>query len=191
MKNLIYAARPLVSDFFSTLVYVALLALHVDVRLAIAGAMVVGVGQVIVMRLRGQPIPTLQWAALGLVVVFGGVSILTQDPRYLMAKPSIIYPAIAVVMLKPGWMNRYMPPDGVGLAEDLMFVFGYVWAGLMALTAVANLIVAVWFTPDWPLFAAVFPLASKVALFAVQFTIVRAVARRRHFARSALAAQPA
>jgi intracellular septation protein A len=190
MKNLIYAARPLVSDFFSTIVYVALIAAHVDVRIATGAAILVGVGQVAAMRLRGRPIPALQWAALGLVLVFGTVSILTRDPRYLMVKPTIVYLAIAAVMLKPGWMLRYMPPRGEGLVEDLMIRFGYVWAGLMALTAAANLVVAVWFTKDWPLFMAVVPLASKLVLFAVQFTIVRQVAIRRHVARAALA-QPA
>lgn len=190
MKNLIYAARPLVSDFLSTIFYVALIALHVDVRLATGVAIAVGVTQTVVMKLRGQPIPALQWAGLGLVLVFGTVSILTRDPRFLMVKPSIIYLAIGATMLKRGWMIRYMPPQGEGLADDVMTAFGYVWAGLMALTAVLNLIVAVWFTKDWPLFAAVFPIASKVALFAVQFTVVRHVARRRHFARAAQPQQP-
>lgn len=192
MKNLIYAARPLVSDFLSTIFYVALIALHVDVRLATGVAIAVGVTQTAIMKLRGQSIPALQWAGLGLVLVFGTVSMLTRDPRFLMAKPTIIYLAIAATMLKRGWMVRYMPPAGEGLAEDLMVAFGYVWAGLMAFTAVSNLVVAVWFTKDWPLFMVVFPTASKVLLFIVQFAVIRHVARRRHFARAAqLTAQAA
>lgn len=191
MKNLMYALRPLVSDFLSTIFYVVLIALHVDVRLATGVAIAVGVAQTAIMKLRGQPIPALQWAGLGLVLVFGTAAILTRDPRYLMAKPSIIYAALAVVMLKPGWMLRYMPPRGEGLVEDLMVAFGYAWAGLMALTAAANFVVAVWFTKDWPLFMAVFPIASKIVLFAVQFTIVRHIAIRRHVARATPVAQPA
>lgn len=192
MKNLIYAARPLVSDFLSTIFYVALIALHVDVRIATGVAIAVGVTQTAIMKLRGQSIPALQWAGLGLVLVFGTVSMVTRDPRFLMAKPTIIYLAIAATMLKRGWMVRYMPPAGEGLAEDLMVAFGYVWAGLMAFTAVSNLVVAVWFTKDWPLFMVVFPTASKVLLFIVQFAVIRHVARRRHFARAAqLTAQAA
>jgi hypothetical protein len=61
----------------------------------------------------------------------------------------------------------------------------------MALTAAANFVVAVWFTQDWPLFIAVFPMASKLVLFAIHFTVVRHVAIRRAFARAALTAQPA
>ena len=43
----------------------------------------------------------------------------------------------------------------------------------MALTAAANLVIAVRAPDAWPAFIAVFPMASKVALFAVQFVTVR------------------
>jgi hypothetical protein len=67
--------------------------------------------------------------------------------------------------------------------------FGYVWAGLMFVTAAANLAVAVWFSPYWPAFLAIFPTASKVALFLVQYATVRSAVRTLR-AREA-AAQPA
>src|SRR3546814_13349637 len=38
-------------------------------------------------------------------------------------------------------------------------------------TAIANLVIAIAFTPWWPLFIGVFPLASKVGLFAVHFAV--------------------
>jgi hypothetical protein len=112
-----------------------------------------------------------------------------------MAKPSIIYAAIAVVMLKRGWMLRYLPPVARGHGGDLMIGWGYAWSGLMALTAVLNLVVAVRFTREWPTFMAVWPLASKLALFAVQYGQVRHVVRGRIIAerraQAAQAAQPA
>ena len=47
--------------------------------------------------------------SLGLVVVLGGATMLTQNPRFMMVKPTIIHLAVAAVMLRPGWMIRYLP----------------------------------------------------------------------------------
>jgi hypothetical protein len=74
-----------------------------------------------------------------------------------------------------------MPPRAAG-HEDLMILWGYVWAGLMFVTAAANGLVALEFTRAWPAFIAVFPLASKLALFAVQYASVRRVIIRRRAA---------
>jgi intracellular septation protein A len=177
MKNLAYAARPLVNDFLSTIFFLVLISAGVEVRIATACAIAFGVGHLLLLKLLGKPIALLQWAGLGLVLVFGTASILTHDPRFIMAKPTVVYLAIAAVMLKPGWMLRYMPPIAKGHAEQAMVAFGYVWAGLMALTAVSNLVMAVWFTKDWPMFMAVFPMASKIALFAVQFAVIRHIVK--------------
>jgi intracellular septation protein A len=191
MKNLIYAARPLVNDFLSTIFFVVLIWAGVDVRIATGCAIGFGVVHVAVLKAMRRPIAALQWASLGLVLVFGAASLLTEDPRFLMAKPTLVYLAIAAVMLKRGWMLRYMPPVAPAHGEALMVAFGYVWAGLMALTAVANLVVAVWFTKEWPLFMAVFPTGSKIALFALQFATVRHIVRRRIMAERQGALQPA
>jgi intracellular septation protein len=185
MNSLLYAARPLVSDFLPTIVFAVLIALHADVRIATGAALLVGIAQVSIKRLRRQKIELLQWASLGLVVVFGTLGVLTNDPRFLMAKPTIIYIAIGVVMLKRGWMLRYLPPISQGRAEPMMLRFGYAWAGLMFATALANLAVAVAFPKLWPAFVAVIPMASKIALFAIQYLTVRFVVKRQIMAEMA------
>jgi len=185
MNSLLFALRPLVSDFLPTIVFALLIALHVDVRIATGAALLVGIAQVGIQRLRRRKIELLQWASLGLVVVFGTLAVLTDDPRFLMAKPTIIYIAIGVVMLKRGWMLRYLPPISQGRAEPMMLRFGYVWAGLMFATALANLAVAVAFPKLWPAFVAVVPMASKLALFAVQYLTVRFFVKRQIMAERA------
>lgn len=179
MRGLLYAARPLAWDFFPTIAFAVLVATHVDVRIATAAAWGVGLLQVIAVKVRGQPIPVLQWAGFGLAIVFGLASVATHDPRFLMVKPTIIYLAVAAVMLKRGWMLRYLPPVAGGHGDDAMIAFGYVWSALMAATGIANLVIAVWFTSAWPAFLAIFPVASKLILFAVQYVTVRRVVRRR------------
>jgi intracellular septation protein A len=191
MGNLMFAARGLLQDLAPTLVFAVLVALKADVLLATGAAMAVGVIQVVMLRVMGRPIAPLQWASLGLVLVFGTASLLAHDPRFLMAKPTIVYAIVGAVMLKRGWMLRYLPPVAAGRAEHVMNTFGYVWAGLMFLTGAANLVIAVWFTALWPAFLAVFPTASKVALFAIQYVTVRSVTARAIRQEAAAQAQPA
>lgn len=179
MKNLAYAARPLVNDLASSLLFAGLIIGGVDPLAATVVAMAAGVVHVFLWLALKKPVAPLQWASLGLVLVFGTASLFLHDPRFLMAKPSVIYLIVAVVMLKPGWMLRYMPPIARGHGEGLMIAFGYVWAGLMAFTAAANLVVAVWFTDQWALYKAVFPIASKLLLFAIQFATVQAYVKPR------------
>jgi intracellular septation protein A len=151
----------------------------------------VGLLQVIAVKVRRQPIPLLQWAGFGLAIVFGLASMVTQDPRFLMVKPTIIYLAVAVVMLKRGWMLRYLPPIAGGHADAAMIAFGYVWAALMAFTAIANLVIALWFTSAWPAFLAIFPMASKLTLFAIQYATVRVIVRGKINRAAQGEAQPA
>jgi len=112
---------------------------------------------------------------------------LGHDPRFLMAKPTLIYWILAGVMMRRGWMVRYLPDIAAGHGDRLMVAYGYVWAGLMALTGALNLYVAVALPDSWPLYKATFPLASKLTLFLVQYLHIRAVVKPRVMA--ALAAE--
>jgi intracellular septation protein len=189
MKNLAYAARPLFNDLASSLFFAVLILAGVDPIVATAVSMALGVGHVILWKLLKKPIAPLQWASLGLVLIFGGASLFLHDVRFLMAKPTAIYLIIAVVMLKPGWMLRYMPPIAKGHGEGMMIAFGYIWAGLMAFTGLANLVVAIWFTEHWPLYKAVWPISSKLALFAIQFAAIRHVVKPKVMAQMQAQAQ--
>ena len=191
MGNLLFAARALLQDLLPTIAFAILVAMKVDVAVATGAAAALSVGQIAFLALRRQPIAPLQWASLGLVLLFGAAGILAHDIRFLMAKPSLIYAIVGLVMLKKGWMLRYLPPVAGGRGAGVMVMFGYVWAGLMFVTSAANLVMAVWFTAFWPAFLAIFPVASKVALFAVQYLTVRHAAMREVRAEQLAQAQAA
>lgn len=178
MRNLVHAARPLANDLLSSLLFAALVALHVDREIATLAAIGLGVGHVLLWMALRKPVAPLQWASLALVLTLGTASLFLHDTRFLMAKPTVIYLILTVMMLKRGWMLRYMPSVAIGHGEAAMVAFGYAWAGLMALTGAANLLMAVRFPDLWPAFIAVFPMVSKIALFAVQFVTVRHVTIR-------------
>lgn len=179
MHPLIYAVRPLVLDFLATIVFLVLVALKVDAGIAASVAISIGVAQVAILKVLKRPIAPLQWLGLALVLVFGTASLLTHDMRFLMVKPTVVYLLVGAFMLQRGWMLRYMPPIAAGHGEDVMVAFGYAWAGLMFVSGIANGVVAVAFTAHWVVFMAVFPTASKIALFAIQYLTMRTVVRRR------------
>lgn len=189
MGNLIHAGRALGTDLFPTLVFAILVALKVDVVMATAASIAVGVAQIAFMRATKRDISRLQWASLFLVLVFGTASILARDARFLMAKPTVVYAIVGVVMLQKGWMLRYLPPIAEGHGRGAMIAFGYVWAGLMFVTAAANLATAILFPAIWPAFLAIFPTVSKIALFAVQYVTVRHLSIRSARAAGATEAQ--
>lgn len=186
MKNLIFAARPLVLDLSSTLLFVAISALTHNPMLATGVAIAAGVARVVYLRARKQPINAMQWMSLGLVIVFGSATLLTHNPRFMMAKPTIVYVLVGVAMMQRGWMLAYMPPAGRDLGDEILIRWGYVWAGLMFATAALNAAFALLASfAMWSAFVAVFPAASKIALFAVQYVSIRHIAVRQHRAQQA------
>ncbi|HEY2483259.1 MAG TPA: septation protein IspZ [Caulobacteraceae bacterium] len=191
MKNLFYAARPILTDMLSTIVFAGLFALTSNIYVSTSAAIVMGVGQAAYEKLRGRPVPGMQWASLALVTVLGGATLFTGDPRFVMVKPTIIYLTIGAAMLQPGWMDRYMPPASKDyLPRRLIVAGGYVWSGLMFLTAALNLFIAL--TLDhkvWLAFIGVFPLASKLGLFAIHYATFRFIALRNYRAQEAVITQ--
>jgi intracellular septation protein A len=180
LHPLIHAGRWILADLLSTLAFVGLYALTHSVLVATSLAVGAGVLQIAWLALRRKPIDAMQWMSLGLVVVFGSASLLTHDPRFVMLKPSLIYGAVGVVMLKPGWLNRYMPEVALTWGADLAFAFGYVWALLMFATAGLNLALVARGDPRlWAEFLAVFPIGSKIVLVLVQYAVMRTVLRGR------------
>ena len=97
-----------------------------------------------------------------------------------MIKPSLIYVIVGVVMLKPGWMNRYLPEAAMEVVPDIGVIFGFVWAGLMFASAALNIFVALKFNVvTWASFMAAYGTVSKLGLFLIQYTTMRFIAVRR------------
>jgi intracellular septation protein len=180
MKLLFESAKLLLLDMASTFAFLALFLLTHNVPLAVILGVVLGAAQIGRQIARGQTIETMEWLSLFLVVSSGAATLLTSDPRFVMIKPSVIYVIVGVVMLKPGWMNRYLPPVARELVPDIATIFGYAWAGLMFATAALNIVVAMNYSvADWATLMAVFAVGSKLALFLFGFVTMRTVAVRR------------
>jgi intracellular septation protein len=118
----------------------------------------------------------MTYASLALVIVLGSATLLTHDPRFVLAKPSIAHFAIGAIMLKRGWMLRYMPPLVAETIPEYVTMAGYAWAALMfALGAVA-------LTGDlklWAIYVSVVAVGAKLAAFAVQYVAFRLLVTSR------------
>jgi len=188
MANLLKAASLLLLDMASTFaLLVVYLATH-NMKLAVGCGMAIGIIQIGREFIRKQPIDTMQYLSLFLVVVSGSASLLTGDPRFVMLKPSLIYIALGIVMLRPGWQNRYLPPVVRETIPDVATIFGFVWAALMFASAALNIVVALNFSvTTWSAFMSAYAIASKLGLFLIQYTVMRTITARRHRTPAALA----
>src|SRR4030088_37798 len=142
MKNLFEAGKLLLLDMASTFFFLVLFLLTHNITLSVVLGMGLGIGQIGWQFARKQPVDTMQWMSLFLILGSGAATLITRDPRFVMTQPSVIYVIVGVVMLKPGWMNRYLPPIAIEIVPDIATIFGFVWAGLMFFSAALNLIVA-------------------------------------------------
>jgi intracellular septation protein len=180
MKNLFQASRVLLFDMASTLLFLAVYLLTGNILLAVALGMVLGIGQIAWELLRRRPVEALQWLSLLIILVSGTATFFTNDPVFVMLKPTVIYVVVGIVMLKRGWMTRYLPPIAQATVPDLGITFGYIWAGLMFFSAALNILLALTLEPAaWAAVKSVWAIGSKVTLFGIQYAVMRSTGVRR------------
>jgi intracellular septation protein A len=174
------ALAKLAADFFSTIVFLALYLITGNIALATGVAIAGAIAQVVYARIKGEPLGFMTYASLGLVIVLGGATLLTNDPRFVLAKPAIGHFAVGAIMLKRGWMLRYLPPIVTENIPEYVTIAGYAWAGL--LFALGAGVIAVASTGDfklWAFYVSVVAVGAKVAAFAVQYVAFRILITNR------------
>lgn len=182
----------LAGDFFSTLLFLGLWLLTGNVILATALAIAGAVAQIVYAKFKGRQLGFMTWASLGLVVVLGGATLLTDDPRFVLAKPSIAHFAIGLIMLRRDWMVRYVPPIVSSNIPDYVIAAGYVWAALMFATGVGVITAASYGDMKlWVLYVSLIAPAIKIAAFTIQFVIFRLAIGQRLRAAKLRPLQPA
>lgn len=185
MKNLFNAGKFLLLDMASTLFFLAVYLLTDNIPFSVALGIGLGFLQIGIQLARKKPIDTMQWMSLFLVVASGSATLLTNDPRFIMIKPTLIYIVVGIVMLKPGWMNRYLPPIAIETVPDIGLFFGYLWSALMFFSAALNIYVALNYSVvTWAAFMSVWGIASKLGLFLIQYATMRIIGVRRRRARA-------
>ena len=164
----------LASDFLSTIVFVVIYLATDNVLLATGVAIAGAIAQVVYARIKGQALGFMTWASLALVIVLGTATLLTNDPRFVLAKPAIGHIAIGAIMLKRGWLLRYLPPVVTETIPEYATFAGYAWAVLMFVLAAGTIAIAS--TGDmklWAFYVSVVLVGAKIAAFAIQYVAFR------------------
>ena len=118
------------------------------IYVATATAIVAAVLQFAWFRLRGRPITTMQWLSLGIIVVFGGATLLLQDDRFIRWKPTVLYWACGVTLLvgrvffRSNWLTRVMPTDELTLPDAVWTRLTWAWIAFFVAMGCLNLYVA-------------------------------------------------
>ena len=164
----------LASDFFSTIVFLAVYLISDNVLLATGVAIASSIAQVAYAHIKGEKLAFMTYASLALVIVLGGATLLTNDPRFVLAKPAIAHFAIGAVMLKRGWMLRYMPQIVVDTIPEYVTFAGFACAALMFTLGCGTVAIAA--TGDmklWAFYVSFVLLGAKLAAFAIQYVAFR------------------
>jgi intracellular septation protein len=168
------------TDFLSTIVFLVVYLVTDNVMLATGVAIASSVAQVVYAHVKGEPLGFMTYASLALVIVLGSATLLTHDPRFVLAKPAIAHFAIGAIMLKRGWMLRYMPPIVAETIPEYVTIAGYAWAALMFALGAGTIAIAM--TGDlklWALYVSVIAFGAKIAAFAVQYVAFRILVTNR------------
>jgi intracellular septation protein len=168
------------TDFLSTIVFLALYLTTGNVVLATCVAIAGAIVQLIYARIKSQQLGFMTYASLALVIVLGSATLWTDDPRFVLAKPAIAHFAIGAIMLKRGWLLRYMPPLVAETIPEYVTFAGYAWAVLMFALGAGTIAVAL--TGDmklWAIYVSVVAIGAKVAAFAVQYVAFRVLVTNR------------
>ena len=168
------------NDFLSAILFFVLYSTTGNIVLATSVAIAAGAAQFARLKLAGRTIEPMQWMSLGLVTVLGAATLLTQSPRFMMVKPSIVHLAVAGVMLQHGWMSRYLPAIvRENVPRSAIVGAGYAWVGLMVALGLANLVIATQFDIRiWAWFISVGAIGAKLIAFLLQYVVFRTLVRR-------------
>ena len=176
------------TDFLSSILFAAIYFATGNIALATGIGIAGAIGQVIRARIKGSELGFMTWASLGLVIVLGTATLFTSDPRFVLAKPSIAHFAIGAIMLKRGWMLRYVPPIVAETIPEYVTIAGFAWAALMFALGFGTIAVAM--TGDmklWAIYVSFVAAGAKIAAFAIQYVCFRLLIINRRRARAASA----
>ena len=125
--------------------------IYIATQVAIAAAAV----QVVYNRLRYGKVETMHWVTLGLLVVFGGLTLALRDPTFIKWKPTVVNWLFAVAFLlsqlfmKRSLLRRMMDhavnmPDAAWLRLNTAWVAFFAAMGVLNLYIAYNFSEAVW-----------------------------------------------
>ena len=142
----------LLVDFFPILLFF-LVFKTLGIYAATAVAIVATVAQIAWLRWRNGRVEAMQWLSLGVIVVFGGATLVAQDDTFIKWKPTVLYwlmgggLLVAEYVFKRNGIRALMGSQ-LELPDNVWRNLLHAWAGFFSVMGVINLWVAYHFDTD-------------------------------------------
>ncbi|MBM3374137.1 MAG: septation protein A [Betaproteobacteria bacterium] len=167
-------------DIFPVILFFAAFKLY-GIYIATAVAIVATFGQIGWMWFKHRKVDNMQWISLGLIVVFGGATLLLRDETFIKWKPTVLYWLFAAVLLVSQlvWRKNLiqaMMAAQVTAPDAVWRKLLNGWIGFFVFMGVINLYVAYSFSTD---FWVNFKLFGGIGLMLV-FVVIQAVILAPH-----------
>jgi intracellular septation protein len=110
--------------------------------------------EVAYLKLRGRKVDTMLWISLGIIVVFGGATLVLHDETFIKWKPTVLYwmfaaaLAIALLGFRKNLIRALLEPQNLLLPEKAWNQLNWAWAGFFLAMGVLNLYVAFNYATD-------------------------------------------
>ena len=142
----------LLIDFFPIILFFAAFKVW-GIYAATAVAIVATIVQIAYLRIKTGKIETMQWLSLGVIVLFGGATLVAQDENFIKWKPSVLYWLMGGALLvghlifKKNFLKSLMGAQ-LQLPEPVWTTLNWAWTAFFAIMGVLNLWVAYGFDTD-------------------------------------------
>lgn len=142
----------LLIDFFPIALFFAVFKLW-GIYPATAVAIVATIVQIAYLRFKLGKVEPMQWVSLGVIVLFGGATLLAQDENFIKWKPTVLYwlmgAALVVgqLVLRKNLIKSLMGGQ-VQLPDHAWNTLNWAWSGFFAAMGGLNLWIAYHFDTD-------------------------------------------
>ena len=142
----------LLIDFFPIILFFAAFKAW-GIYAATAVAIVATIVQIAYLRFKTGKVETMQWVSLGVIVVFGGATLLAHDENFIKWKPTVLYwlmggaLLVGLVLFKKNFIKSLMGAQ-MQLPDHVWNTLNWAWTGFFAAMGVLNLWVAFNFDTD-------------------------------------------
>ena len=123
-----------------------------DIYIATAVAIAGTFAQVGWLALRGKRIEPMLWASLGIIVVFGGLTLYLRDKTFILWKPTVLYWLFASILGGSALLGRNLVrallSEQMRVPEPIWARLNWSWIGFFAFMGALNLYVAYNYSTD-------------------------------------------
>ena len=160
----------LLIDFFPIILFFVAFK-FADIYVATGVAIVATIAQIAYLRYKVGKIEPMQWVSLGVIVLFGGATLLAHNEDFIKWKPTVLYGAMSIALAVALWAMKknflkMLLGSQLELPDAVWMRLNVAWIVYCAFMSAINAYVVLQFSTeawvDFKLWGYVFPLVFLV-----------------------------